>query len=47
MNNDELEGARIDTALEEFDDYEKYLDAHISDEVLFYFEEKELRCGFV
>lgn len=32
----------MDTALEEFEDYEKYLDAHMSDEDLFYLEDKEL-----
>jgi len=42
MNDDELEGDVMDTALEEFPDYEKYLDAHMSDEDLFYLEDKEL-----
>ena len=42
MNDDELEGDIMDTALEEFPDYEKYLDAHMSDEDLFYLEDKEL-----
>ena len=42
MNDDELEGDLMDTALEEFEDYEKYLDAHMSDEDLFYLEDKEL-----
>ncbi len=32
----------MDTALEEFSNYEKYLDAHMSDEDLFYLEDKEL-----
>jgi hypothetical protein len=42
MNDDELEGDLQDTALEEFDDYEKYLDFQMSDEDLFYLEDKEL-----
>jgi hypothetical protein len=32
----------IDTALEKFDNYENYLDDHMSDEDLFYLEDKEL-----
>jgi hypothetical protein len=32
----------IDTALDKFDNYEQYLDDHMSDEDLFYLEDKEL-----
>jgi hypothetical protein len=42
MQDDELEGDVMDTALEEFPDYEKYLDFHMSAEDLFYLEDKEL-----
>jgi hypothetical protein len=42
MQDDELEGDVMDTALEEFPDYERYLDFHMSAEDLFYLEDKEL-----
>lgn len=42
MNDDDLEGDVIDTMLEEFPDYERYLDSRMSDEDLFYLEDKEL-----
>jgi len=42
MNEDELEGDMIDNTLENFETYEKYLDDHMSDEDLFYLEDKEL-----
>ncbi len=32
----------IDTTLEKFETYEQYLDDHMSDEDLFYLEDKEL-----
>ena len=41
MNDDDLEGDVIDTMLEEFPDYERYLDSRMSDEDLFYLEDKE------
>lgn len=42
MNDDDLEGEAMDTALDEFPDYEKYLDNQMSEEDLFYLEDKEL-----
>jgi len=39
---DELEGDMIDNALDNFQNYEEYLDEHMSDEDLFYLEDKEL-----
>jgi hypothetical protein len=42
MNDDEMDGDVIDTILEQYADYESYLDAHMSEEDLFYLEDKEL-----
>ena len=53
MNQEELEGDYIDTSLvtfyrfnqqlqEPFDTYEQYLDDHMSDDDLFFLEDKEL-----
>jgi hypothetical protein len=43
MNNeDELDGEMIDTTLEQYPNYEAYLDDHISDDDMFYLEDKEL-----
>ena len=39
---DELEGDMIDNALDNFENFEEYLDEHMSDEDLFYLEDKDL-----